>query len=504
MWFISGKIPCRRDLRLPARRREVPAHCRFGDKSPVVFGPWSRAARRKKLLAEPFAADLRDTIARNVAVCSRLSDSQQSRLWDAARIIAHERRFVGCKGLEVTDEIKFTIAAQAALLVIGEEGYYFDRVTSILVYPYKMVLPPAHGRGGHEDDVDERVILGQAFQGGEIILSWPDVLHGGQVPDDGENVVLHELAHHVDGLDGHMGGSPPGLTSEAQARFHTAVEQALDQLSRELDGDTEDGEDELLPPAAEESPAELFAYSTEAFFERPHELARRYPDLFACLRGFYKVDPSLWFSGGVAPNRHAPRPPAHRLPAVNDDLPASPEQLPKLTTADDYFTRGCEYFDLGRFDLAAADFHRTVRLKPTDQEAVLWRGRASYFLGHVEAALADAERACKLLPSDLEAVALRGMCRAALGDFPEALKDFDRSTSDKTDDVHLLFARGVARRELGLVDAAIDDFGKVLRADPQDAEAYFERAQCYDQLGKQAEAERDLAAARRLGLRDAD
>ena len=44
----------------------------------------------------------------------------------------------------------------------------------------------------------------------------------------------------------------------------------------------------------------------------------------------------------------------------------------------------------------------------------------------------------------------------------------------------------------------------VVQVSPEDAEAYFERAQCYDRLGKQAEAERDLAAARRLGLRDAD
>jgi Mlc titration factor MtfA (ptsG expression regulator)/Flp pilus assembly protein TadD len=476
----------------------------------VIFGPWSRAGRRKKLLAQPVVAEVRETIARNVAVFARLSPAEQASLLDAARIIAHERRFVGCKGLVVTDEIKLTIAAQAALLLLGEEGYYFDRVTSFLVYPYKMILPPAHRRHSHDDgDHDhgaaDRVILGQAFQGGEIILSWPDALHGGQVADDGENVVLHELAHHLDGLDGHMGGSPPGLSADDQERFHEVVEASLAQLGRELDDGTEQGDAFLLPPAAEESPAELFAYSTEAFFERPHDLARRFPDLFAVLRSFYKVDTTRWFTGSATSSTawHAALPPARR-PLADDDLPESPENLPQLPTADDYFTRGCEYFDLGRFDLAAADFHRAVRMKPTDQEAVLWRGRTNYFNGHVEAALADAERACKLLPSDLEAVALRGMCRAALGDFPGALRDFDLSTSDKTDDVHLLFARGVARRELGQLAAAIDDFGKVLRADPEDAEAYFERAQCYDQLGKQAEAERDLAAARRLGLRDAD
>lgn len=477
----------------------------------MIFGPWSRAGRRKKLLAQPMEADARETIARNVAIFARLSQTEQARLLDAARIIAHERRFAGCQGLVITDEIKLTIAAQAALLILGEEGYYFDRVTSFLVYPYKMILPPAHGRHSHEgadhDDEHQRVILGQAFQGGEIILSWPDALHGGRIADDGENVVLHELAHHLDGLDGHMGGSPPGLSAAEQERFHDVVEASLAQLSRELDDSNDDTQPWLLSPAAEESPAELFAYATEVFFERPLDLARRFPDLFAALRGFYKVEPARWFAGSAdrsaGANTATPlsRPPAFRPPA-DDDLPASAEELPKLPTADDYFTRGCEYFDLGRFDLAEADFHRAVRMKPTDQEAILWRGQASYFLGHVEAALADAERACKLLPSDLEAIALRGMCRAALGDFPAALADFDLSTSDKTDDVHLLFARGVTRRELGLWAAAIDDFSKVLRNDPQDAEAYFERAQCYDQLGKQAEAERDLAAARRLGLRD--
>ena len=171
--------------------------------------------------------------------------------------------------------MKVTIAAQAALLLLGEEGYYFDRVTSFLVYPYKMVLPPHGVRPSADDgDFDERVILGQAFQQGEIILSWPDVLSGGRVADDGENVVLHELAHHLDGLDGQMGGSPPGLARDRQDHFHAVFERTLPQLHRDLAGDVIP----LLPAASrgEHDGAVCLRHRSASSSGRPH-LQQRIP-----------------------------------------------------------------------------------------------------------------------------------------------------------------------------------------------------------------------------------
>jgi Mlc titration factor MtfA (ptsG expression regulator) len=40
------------------------------------------------------------------------------------------------------------------------------------------------------------------------------------------------------------------------------------------------------------NPAEFFAVITEAFFERPHALRTRHPELYAELTGFYRQDPS--------------------------------------------------------------------------------------------------------------------------------------------------------------------------------------------------------------------
>jgi Mlc titration factor MtfA (ptsG expression regulator)/Flp pilus assembly protein TadD len=467
----------------------------------MVFGSWFRSGRRKKLLAEPLPGEWPAILQRNVAIYSRLPADQQRKLTLDLRIIAAERRFVGCKGVIVTDEIKVTIAAQAALLLLGEEGYHFQRVTSFLVYPYKMVLP-AHGirPSSDEDDFEERVILGQAFQQGEIVLSWPDVLSGGRVADDGENVVLHELAHHLDGLDGQMGGSPPGLAPDRQDHFHRVFDASLDRLRRQL----ADGRETVLLPAAAESTSELFAYGTECFYERPHLLREKYPELFACLQEFYKLDPRAWFADQSAAGRVAVDRTIEDKDEEEDDEEhiASHEELPPLDTADQYFIRGQESFHDGRWNLAAADFNRCVRLDPADQEALVWRGRCYLYQGHADAALADAERACRLDPDDGEAHSVRGMCLSHVGRYAESLDAFARAGDSPKEDIEALYYRGIAHAETDDWSRALADFSRVIELDPTDKEAWYERSVCYLQLGKQLDAERDLARARELGWRE--
>src|SRR5262245_42257655 len=99
-----------------------------------MFG-FFKDRRRQKLLEQPLPDEWQQNIERNVAVFSLLSADEQRRLLDATKVIVGERRFVASSGLTMSDEIKTTIAAQAALLLLGEEGYYFDRVPTIFVHP---------------------------------------------------------------------------------------------------------------------------------------------------------------------------------------------------------------------------------------------------------------------------------------------------------------------------------------------------------------------------------
>jgi hypothetical protein len=44
------------------------------------------------------------------------------------------------------------------------------------------------------------------------------------------------------------------------------------------------------------NPAEFFAVATETFFEKPHQLYDRYPDLYDELKNYYQIDPRSWGS----------------------------------------------------------------------------------------------------------------------------------------------------------------------------------------------------------------
>jgi Mlc titration factor MtfA (ptsG expression regulator) len=258
--------------------------------SVVMWNFFSKARRRQSLLEEPFYPEWREILERNVAVYGRLSADEQSRLERAVQVIVNERSFEGLRGMEISDEVCITIAGQAALMLLGDDGYYFDRVGVILVQERIFHTRTVHPLGGVELVQENVPVSGLASHHGEIRLAWDQVLAGGRDPDDGYNVVIHEFAHHLDRLDGEMNGVPPLASDRAHRHWCRMMAQTMDQLIGEL----RQGAKPLLPAEAADNPAELFAYATEHFFELPRALAEHYPSLFDCLLGFYEVDPRAW------------------------------------------------------------------------------------------------------------------------------------------------------------------------------------------------------------------
>src|SRR6476660_1368001 len=192
-----------------------------------MFGFLFKNRRRKQLLATPLPDSSRQIIEHNVAVYALLSGKERMRLTAALRIIAGERAFVGCAGMVITDEVKLTVAAQAALLLLGEEGYYFDRVPTIFVYPHFQTTKAFHSLHTAHLVEEGVAVEGQVLEQGEIRLAWDDVLYGGQDPADGENVVLHEFAHHLDRLDGDVDGIPPLAAAELRRRWPDVFDHEL-------------------------------------------------------------------------------------------------------------------------------------------------------------------------------------------------------------------------------------------------------------------------------------
>jgi Mlc titration factor MtfA (ptsG expression regulator) len=255
----------------------------------LIFG--FRRRRRRRLMEQPLPAGWRDFLIANFTQYAWLTQAERARLDGLAQILVAEKNWEGCNGLVMTDEVRVTIAAQAALLVLGLDDEYYQPITSVLVYPGTYVARETRQQPGGVIVESDMARLGEAWEGGALVLAWPAVLESGRVPDDGFNVVFHEFAHVLD-MKGHGFDGAPLLQSREQyrtwAEVMTAEYRRLIRLARR-------GRDTLLDPYGAVSEAEFFAVATECFFEQPLDLVAEHPAMYAIFRDFFRQDPAERF-----------------------------------------------------------------------------------------------------------------------------------------------------------------------------------------------------------------
>ena len=221
-----------------------------------------------------------------VALAVVLDEDERARLEDTVIALILYKRWEAANGFELTDEIRLTIAAQAALLVLGFDDDEYTNVDSIIVHPTTMVA--ANERPGPAGTTGTRR-AGRAP--GRSALRRPRAHRVGRRtrsarrhPEHGHNVVFHEFAHKLDMLDGLVDGTPP-LDDEDRARpLGRGVHRGVRALRRAN-----------ARPAARRlrrrHPGEFFAVATEVFFDQPSALAEAKPRLYEVLRDFYRQDP---------------------------------------------------------------------------------------------------------------------------------------------------------------------------------------------------------------------
>jgi Mlc titration factor MtfA (ptsG expression regulator) len=255
----------------------------------LMFG-WFTNRRRRKLTQAPFPTAWEDILRRNVGHYSMLSDVERAHLRSLIQVFIAEKHWEGAGGLELTDEIRVTISAQACLLLLGLPHNYYENVQSIIVYP-STVIVPQRKLGVFESTnapLDPaQAILGQAFQRGPVIIIWDAALRGGRHPESGHNVIYHEFAHKLDMLDGMADGTPP---LKDRAEFRDWVETCTQEYLR-LKQRTEKGQRSFLDDYAATNEAEFFAVATEHFFDQPEPMIKHAPDLYRVLKNYYRQDP---------------------------------------------------------------------------------------------------------------------------------------------------------------------------------------------------------------------
>ncbi|MFC5480858.1 zinc-dependent peptidase [Massilia suwonensis] len=247
--------------------------------------------RLRRALARPLAASELAILERNVEPWRAMDAAQRTRLERLVRRFLHEKTFVGCAGLEITEEMRLTIAGQACLLLLGARGEaVYPTLNAVLVYPGAFLVPRRQVDAAGVVTEERQDLLGESWGDGRVILSWDHVRRAGMEAPPSHNVVLHEFAHQLDSESGTTNGAPY-LGSAERYRSWSEV------LSRDfaaLRHDAWFGHEDVLDHYGATNPAEFFAVATEAFYEQPHRLASRHPALYEEFLKYYRVDPRQW------------------------------------------------------------------------------------------------------------------------------------------------------------------------------------------------------------------
>jgi len=244
---------------------------------------WLGRRQPPPILPEPLWLE---TLA-SLPFLDRLDDDAKQRLRTLTEAFLAEKEFTSAGGLQLTDAMCVSIAAQGCLPILNLGlGYYRDWV-GIVVYPDEFVIPRTQeDEFGIVHEYDE-VASGEAWEGGPLLISW----HDAQMAGEGYNVVIHEFAHKLDMLNGEVDGVPPlpaGMSSEGWKNILTA---AYEDFCMEVDIAEANDDETVLDPYAAENPGEFFAVMSETFFETPERLQEAYPALYEQFTRFYRQTP---------------------------------------------------------------------------------------------------------------------------------------------------------------------------------------------------------------------
>ncbi|KAF0805486.1 hypothetical protein A6D6_02292 [Alcanivorax xiamenensis] len=218
------------------------------------------------------------------APARRYQGERRERLFQQTLRFLLRKEFRGGGDFQVTPAMQLKIATMAVVMIMGLDLDWYDGWYTVIVYEDAFVTPG--------DEMDEfgivhsegRVLAGEAWDRGPVLLSWQDVQAAASEP--GFNVVLHEMAHKLDMRNGAANGAPPlhhGMDARVWHDTFTRAWSALENAERE-------GEP-FLDPYALQDPGEFFAVITESFFETPEPLEQILPEVYGQLTLFYRQDP---------------------------------------------------------------------------------------------------------------------------------------------------------------------------------------------------------------------
>ena len=242
--------------------------------------------RRKKLFETELRPDWKNIIERNVKFYGFLSKDQKKTLNGLIQVFMYEKIFEGCGGIEITDEMKLTISAQACLLILEMDTDIYPFLRTILVYPhaYKARFQRRLQDGSIVEGRQAR--LGESWSRGQVVLAWDEILNDISNINDGQNLVFHEFAHQLDEETGSANGIPVSTNHPLYSDWKRIISKEYENLLQAVTS----GQETIIREYGATNKTEFFAVVTECYFEKPNELKDYSRELNELYYSFYQID----------------------------------------------------------------------------------------------------------------------------------------------------------------------------------------------------------------------
>jgi len=255
-----------------------------------VWRGWCRWWRREPPFDE---AEWVALLARSPLLAG-LEPAARERLRRLTAVFLERQTITPAQGLVLDADDRLALAAHACLplLRFGAEGLH--GWSQVIVHPGAFRVEQGRHGAPHEMDTLEVVHEGfedregESWEYGPMVLSWADLAAEMTEPEPGRQLVVHEMAHKLDALDGLMDGTPP-LPRDWQRQWAIDFGAAFAALNAELDADPE--AETAIDPYAAEAPEEFFAVCSEYHFTAADVLQATYPAVAAHLERFYGPPP---------------------------------------------------------------------------------------------------------------------------------------------------------------------------------------------------------------------
>jgi len=216
-----------------------------------------------------------------------LSAVKKAHLRELSTLFLYEKNIYGVQGFQLTDAMRVIIAAQACLPILDLGIELFSAWSNVVVYPdafeVSRVERDEFGIMHHQ----QHLLSGESWLRGPVILSWQDIERDMQRWQQGHNVIVHEIAHKLDGINGSANGMPPLHFSMHPEQWAATFGEAYQQFTWRL----EHHQRVCINPYAATNPAEFFAVFSEYFFCAPDILTTHFADVYHLLRLYYRQDP---------------------------------------------------------------------------------------------------------------------------------------------------------------------------------------------------------------------